>query len=71
MAGVEDIKKCVDDTCMWTDTLEENFFKTCQYLTLCSSAGIIFNKKKFQFSEEKVEYGGFNINMDSVKPSDT
>ena len=71
VAGVSNHKKCVDDTCMWTDSLEENFHKTCGFLTLCSNAGIIFNKKKFQFAKEEVEYVGFNITKDSVKPSDT
>ena len=70
VAEVEDHNKCVDDTCMWTDSLEENFLETCHFLTLYSNAGIIFNKKKFQFAQEEVDYVGLNITMDSVKPSD-
>ena len=44
------------------------FFRTCEYLTLCSNAGVIFNKKKFQFGEEEVNFLGFRIGMDSIRP---
>ena len=39
---------CVDDTCLWEDSVEKNLFSTYQYLTLGSSNGIVFNVKKFQ-----------------------
>ena len=64
-----DFTKCIDDTLLWADTLEDVFFRTCQYLTLCSRAGIIFNKKKFQFGSKTVDFLGFTITEDSVKPS--
>ena len=34
-----DIAKCVDDVCLWGTSNEENFFKTCQYIDLCSKYG--------------------------------
>ena len=49
--------------------MEDIFFRTCQYLTLCSRAGIIFNKKKFQLGSKIVDFLGFTITEDSVKPS--
>ena len=61
--------KCIDDTLLWSDDLEGSFYRTCEYLTLCSNAGIIFNKKKFQFGQEEVEFLGFRIGMDSIRPS--
>ena len=65
----KDKTKCIDDTLLWSNNLEESFFRTCEYLTLCSNAGIIFNKKKFKFGQEEVDFLGFNITMDSIKPN--
>ena len=65
----ENKTKCIDDTLLWSDSIEQSFFRTCEYLTLCSNAGIIFNKKKFQFGQEEVDFLGFRITMDSIKPS--
>ena len=56
---------------MYDKTIREQFFRTCSFLTLCSSNGIIFNKEKFQFSQKEVEYLGFEITADSVKPSES
>ena len=56
---------------MYDKTIREQFFRTCSFLTLCSSNGIIFNKEKFQFSQKEVEYLGFEITADSVRPSET
>ena len=38
-------KRCVVDTCLWADTIKDNFRRTCEYLTHCSTNGIIFNKR--------------------------
>ena len=69
MAGFKIFTKCINDTLLWDSTLEEIFFRTCQYRTLCSSHGIIFNKKKFTFGQKEVEFIGFEITSDSVRPS--
>ena len=42
-------KRCVDNTCLWANTIKENFRQTCKYLTHSSRNGIIFNECKFQF----------------------
>ena len=47
----------------------ENIWKTCRYLELCSKNGITFNPLKFQFAEDNVEFLGFEITKDSVRPS--
>ena len=69
VADFKNKTKCIDDTLLWSDNLEESFYRTCEYLTLCSNAGIIFNKKKFQFGQEEVDFLGFKITMDSIKPN--
>ena len=61
--------KCVDDTVLWAKNVEDCFHRTCQFLTLCSRNGIIFNKEKFQFCKDEVEFAGFLIGKDYVKPS--
>ena len=38
-------KQCVDDTLLWDKTLEENFRRTCEYLTHCNARGITFNEE--------------------------
>ena len=38
--------KCVDDTCMWADSIETAFYQTCQWLDLCAHSGITLNPKK-------------------------
>ena len=63
------LKKLVDDTCLWSNTLEGIFIKTCKYLTLCSSKGIVFNMEKFQFGSKIVDFVGFTVTEDSVNPS--
>ena len=61
--------KCVDDVALWDETVEGNFWKTCRYLELCSTNGITFNPKKFHFAQDTVEYLGFEVTNDSVRPS--
>lgn len=63
------IAKCVDDVCLWGGTNEENFFRTCQYLDLCSKNGIVFNPHKFVFSQSEIEFLGFNVTMEGLKPA--
>ena len=66
---VEDKTKIVDDTILWKSNIQDSFFQTCRYLTLCSKNGIVFNKEKFCFAREEVEFAGFNITKTEVKPS--
>lgn len=59
--------KCVDDTCMWGDSIEECFFQACQWLDLCGRNGFILNPDKFSFNHDVVEFGGLEITLDEVK----
>ena len=47
------------------------FDLTCQYLSTCSRGGINFNKKKFRFAQDEVEYVGFKLTKDSIVPADS
>ena len=42
--------KCVDDTALWDNELEEHWWRIIDYLELVGNAGIILNPEKFQFS---------------------
>ena len=61
--------KCVDDSLLWGDDIESNFFSTCSFLDRCSAGGMVFNPKKFQFAEDDVDYLGFRITSSGIKPS--
>ena len=43
----KDYERCIDDTVLWSNTIEGCFMRTCEYLSLCTGAGILFSKKKF------------------------
>ena len=45
-------KRCVDDSILWGETIEEIFFSTCEYLSLTGAAGIIMNPDKFVFGKK-------------------
>ena len=65
----KDYKKCVDDSIIWDDSIEDNFFRICEFLERCSKGGCIFNPKKFQFGSTEVDFLGFRITDTGVKPS--
>ena len=66
---VTNCKRCVDDSLLYENTIEENFYKTCEYIYLVGCHGIILNREKFQFCQKEVDYVGFRITEHGVKPS--
>ena len=60
--------KCVDDTLLWSDSIEDEFFHTVSWLDLCGKNGIILNPAKFTFSRATVQFAGFEITPDAVRP---
>ena len=61
--------KVVDDTLVYDDTITGNFWHTWDYLKLYGDNGITFNEEKFQFCQLEVEFAGFRVTSDRVKPS--
>ena len=61
--------KCVDDSMIWGDDIEANFESNCAFLDKCSLGGIVFNPKKFVFAEEEVDYLGFRLTKEGLKPT--
>ena len=61
--------KCVDDTLLWSSDIKTSFFQACNFLTHCSRNGIVFNPSKFQFCLDVVDFAGFTIGPDYVRPA--
>ena len=62
--------KCVDDTLLWDKSIEENFWHTFDYLTLCARNGITFNPEKFIFAQREAEFAGLMVTDHHIKPTD-
>ena len=60
--------KCIDDTLLWADNMEESFYQACHWLDICGRNGITLNPDKFVFAQDTVEFAGFEITSDSVRP---
>ena len=71
MQDVARSRRCVDDTLLFDNTIEEQFFRTCEFLERCGKHGIIINPKKFQFAEMEVDFVGFRVSATGVRPTDT
>ena len=69
MEDIPNKVQCIDDTCQWADSVEDSFLQVCKYLTRCGENGIILNPEKFQFAEDIVDFVGFEIGPNYVKPS--
>ena len=68
VADIGDKTKCVDDTLLWSDTIEESYFQAVQWLDICGRNGIVLNPEKFVFGAPTVDFAGFTITMTDVRP---
>ena len=53
---------------MWDNNIEDIFFRVYEFIEKCSKAGCIFNPQKFQFAQETVDFLGFRITPNGMKP---
>ena len=60
--------KCVDDALLYSHSLEQAFWNTLDWLNICGQNGIILNPTKFHFAKPTVEFAGFEISPNTVKP---
>ena len=60
--------KCIDDTLLWADDISASFKQAVNWLDLCGRHGITLNPDKFVFAADTVEFAGFEITSDSVRP---
>ena len=64
----ERVSRCVDDSILWDDSIEEVFWHTFDYLKHCSDNGIVFNVEKFVFAEKECEFAGFELTPKGYRP---
>ena len=62
------MKRCVDDSLLYCRNLEEHFHQVTKYLTLMGENGILQNPEKFVFGKKEIEWAGFLITSNSVRP---
>lgn len=62
-------RRCIDDTLLYDDSIEDSFHRTCEFLETCGSNGVLQNSKKFQFAQETVEFLGFEVTSTGVQPT--
>ncbi|XP_061178429.1 uncharacterized protein LOC133187074 [Saccostrea echinata] len=68
VAHIQNKTKCIDDVLLWADSLEDNFFQVAKWLDICEQNGITLNPEKFLFAQDTVEFAGFEITLNSVRP---
>ena len=63
-------KKCVDDVAGWAATLHDLFKDTCEFLEVTGRHGIVQNPEKFVWGVQELEFLGFWLGKDGVKPTE-
>ena len=61
--------RIVDDTLLYENELQACFVATCRYIDLCARNGVVFNPDKFKFGRKEVDFAGFNVKDDGIKPT--
>ena len=67
-AKCTNVERKVDNSLLWQPTITQSFQHTAEYLTLLGSNGILHNPAKFQICKKEVDWSGFRIGEDGVKP---
>ena len=70
MMNFENVKNCVDDSLIYDDSIEENFYRVCAFLDQGARGGCTFNPKKFQFGEMDLNFLGFRISETGITPTE-
>ena len=68
VSHIPNMTKCIDDTLLWSDTLQDSFYQAVEWLDICGRHGITLNPDKFKFGCYTVEFAGFEITQNSVRP---
>ena len=69
LEGVENKRRCIDDTLLFDQTIEAAFFRACRFLDISGSNGVVLNPTKFQFAEDEVNFIGFTVSASGVRPT--
>ena len=68
VAHIKNKTKCIDDTLLWAPTIEDSFHNAVEWLDICGRNGITLNPDKFVFAQDDVNFAGFEITNNSVRP---
>ena len=63
------LKKCVNDSCLYSNNIEQCFWQTIEYINLCARNGMVLNPDKFMFRADTIEIAGFDMTRDGYKPT--
>ena len=66
--GMERQTRCVDDLAMWDEDMEAHWWRVLKYLDTIGRNGIIISAKKFEFCAREIEFAGFLVTDNEVKP---
>ena len=61
--------KIIDDTLLYSEDIENAFYHTWEYLTLCATKGVVVNDSKLQFCRREVDFAGLTVTEEGVAPS--
>ena len=67
--GIKDVVRCIDDSLLWALTVAASFWSVVNYIDTCARNGVIFTPEKFLFGEDNVDFAGYAITLDSIKPT--
>ena len=62
--------KCVDDTLLYDEGVEEAFWHTYAFLELCAERGITLNPEKFRFCRRDIDFVGYHLSWEGYRPTD-
>ena len=62
--------KVVDDCLIYDETIEQAFYHTWDFLTICATNGIVLNIDKFQFCQKAVGFAGLRTTETGITPSE-
>ena len=64
----KDYTKSIDGALLWSTSIEKLFWQTVEWLEILGKNDVIANAEKFKYAEDVVEFAGFEITPDSVRP---
>ena len=68
LAHMTRLVRCVDDSLLHDNNLEEHWRRVIEFLEVCGNAGVVLNPDKLQFAQMTVDFAGFRITEDTVEP---
>ena len=68
VAHIKNKTKCIDDTLLWAPSIKDSFSSAVEWLDISGRNGITLNPDKFVFAQDSVDFAGFEITNNSVRP---